>query len=97
MPGIKLSSFEGCDIYDIRQHAEHTDLRKEIIKGLSSSPPSLPSLLLWDDNGQELFDRYSQTSTYYPFHSEIEVLDRYATDIAECVPCGSALIELGCG
>lgn len=98
MPGIKINGLSGYDIYDIRQDtSECVDLRREIIKGLWSQPRSLPSLLLWDDNGQDLFDRFSQTPTYYPFHSEIEILDRSASEIAESLPESSALIELGCG
>lgn len=98
MPGIKINGFGGNEIYDIRQDtSECVDLRREIIEGLNSQPRSLPSLLLWDDNGQKLFDRFSQTPTYYPFHSEIEILDRCAPDIAESIPGSSALIELGCG
>lgn len=98
MPGIKINGFSGYEIYDVRQEtSECVDLRREIIKGLKSQHRSLPALLLWDDNGQELFDRFSQTPTYYPFHSEIEILDQCASEIAKSVPESSALIELGCG
>ncbi|KAK2758726.1 hypothetical protein FQN54_003416 [Arachnomyces sp. PD_36] len=98
MPGIRVDGFDAYEIYDIRQDSSPCiDLRGEIIKGLKSQPKTLPGLLLWDDNGQQLFDVFSQTPTYYPFHSEVEILDHRASEIAGSVPEGSALIELGCG
>jgi uncharacterized SAM-dependent methyltransferase len=84
-------------IFDIRQDIDYLGVPEDIINGLSSDPPSLPSFLLWDDKGLELFDRFSQTASYYPFHSEIEILNRCASEIAGNVPPGGALIELGCG
>lgn len=84
-------------IFDIRAGHDSLDLREEIKNGLGSQPPTLPSLLLWDDQGQKLFDRFSQTSSYYPFHGEIEVLSQYGSDIGASMPAGGALLELGCG
>ncbi|KAI1387346.1 histidine-specific methyltransferase [Hypoxylon trugodes] len=84
-------------IFDIRQNYDGLDLKGEIVRGLGSQLPTLPSLLLWDDQGQDLFDRFSQTPTYYPFHGEIEVLSRYGSDIGASVPAEGALLELGCG
>jgi hypothetical protein len=98
IPGVNMgSAFDGCEIYDIRQDTKSTSLKQEIIQGLSADPPSLPSLLLWDDRGQELFDSFSQTPSYHPFHSELEIINKRAADIARSVPDKSALIELGCG
>lgn len=92
-----LEPEDAPQIFDIRQDYDSLDLREEIRNGLGARPPSLPSLLLWDDQGQKLFDRFSQTPTYYPFHSEIEVLNRNGADIGASVPAGGALLELGCG
>ncbi|RMJ26304.1 Pfam:DUF2260 [Aspergillus sp. HF37] len=91
------SMFDGCEIYDIRHDTKSTGLQQEVIQGLSADPLSLPSLLLWDDRGQELFDSFSQTPSYYPFHSELEIINKRSADIARSVPDKSALIELGCG
>lgn len=83
-------------ILDIRQ-GDNFDLKKEIVKGLTGKPRSLPSLLLWDDQGQKLFDQFSQKPDYYPFHSEIEVLSRHGSSIAGYMPVEGILLELGCG
>ena len=84
-------------IFDIRQDYGSHYLREEIAKGLGALTPTLPSLLLWDDHGQRLFDRFSQTPSYYPFHGEIEVLSRYGSEIGGNEPAEGALLELGCG
>lgn len=84
-------------VFDIRQDVDYIGVPETIINGLSSDPPSLPSFLLWDDKGLELFDRFSQTPSYYPFHVEIDILNRCASEIAGSVPHGGAVIELGCG
>jgi uncharacterized SAM-dependent methyltransferase len=84
-------------ILDIRQDIGCGRLSQDIINGISSEPASLPSILLWNEKGLELFDRFSQTLSYYPYHSEIEILKRCASEIASSMPSGSAIVELGCG
>jgi uncharacterized SAM-dependent methyltransferase len=84
-------------IFDIRQSYDSLDLKEEIVNGLAASPPVLPSLLLWDEEGQRFFDELTQTPTYYPFHGEIEVLSRYGSDIGASMPANGVLLELGCG
>lgn len=84
-------------IIDIRQLNDSLDLKAEINAGLCSQPPTLPTLLLWDDEGQKLFDQFSQTPCYYPFHGEIEILGRHGFDIGATAPSKGALLELGCG
>jgi uncharacterized SAM-dependent methyltransferase len=84
-------------IFDIRQDRDCLDLRKEIVASISTHPPALPPVLLWDDRGQELFDQFSQTTSYYSFHSEMEILDKWSSEIAHSVPAEGALVELGCG
>jgi len=97
MPDGNLISLVDHKILDIRQDIDYLRLPEQIINGLSSKPPFLPSFLLWNDKGLELFDRFSQIFSYYLFHSEIEILNRYASEISANVPHGDALIELGCG
>ncbi|KAI3317692.1 histidine-specific methyltransferase [Xylariaceae sp. AK1471] len=92
-----LRQDDGPQIFDIRQSCNSLDLKEDIITGLQSKPPTLPSLLLWNDRGQMLFDQFSQTPSYYPFHSEIEVLNQYGSHIGGCIPTDGVLLELGCG
>lgn len=84
-------------LQDIQQRRVGTSLPELIVQGLSSTPLKLPSLLLWDDEGLDLFDALTQTPAYYLHDKEVEILAQHANDMAERIPPGSVLIELGCG
>jgi uncharacterized SAM-dependent methyltransferase len=94
-----MSSLSSGDsrVCDIRRKVESTDLQKQIVSGLSSQPRSMPSLLLWDDEGQRLFNSFAQTASYYPYHKELEMLNHITDDIVGKTLDGSVLVELGCG
>ncbi|KAI0533539.1 histidine-specific methyltransferase [Xylaria digitata] len=97
MSPIKLELEEQPQLLDIRQGQSNFDPVAEITRGLTSQPLSIPSLLLWNDRGLKLFDRYTQIPSYYPFHSEIDVLRLYSASIGASMPAGGVLLELGCG
>ncbi|KAF7167699.1 hypothetical protein CNMCM6106_003127 [Aspergillus hiratsukae] len=82
---------------DIQQPRDGTSLFEQILSDLSSTPLKLPSLLLWDDDGLDLFDALTQTPSYYLHDKEMEILGQYAHEMADRIPSGSVLIELGCG
>ena len=84
-------------ILDIRQDVDALNLRDEIISGLQADNPTLPSMLLWDDRGQKLFDRLTQCPFYYPFHSEAEILNERGCELGDSIPDQGVLLELGCG
>jgi uncharacterized SAM-dependent methyltransferase len=96
---VDLSVPKDSLIYDIKGDcdAEQVDLKKQIVQGLKIVPPSMPSLLLWNDVGLKLFEILTQEPKYMPFRSEIDILHRHADQMAESMPSGSLLIELGCG
>nr|WMY26073.1 AzoB [Aspergillus insulicola] len=82
------------------QSASSSDLtnpRDDIIRGCRSTPPYLPSLLLWDDLGIERFDAFARSPDYYPSHTELTMLHRHAGRMAQAIPPGSTVIELGSG
>ncbi|KAI9090187.1 histidine-specific methyltransferase [Phlyctochytrium arcticum] len=59
---------------------------------------SIPTMVLYDDRGLEIFDRITYDKDYYLTESEIDVLRNYADHIVSTlVKDGSVLIELGCG
>ncbi|RYP21986.1 hypothetical protein DL767_009135 [Monosporascus sp. MG133] len=69
MSPITLELKDRPQIVDIRRGQSNLDLVEEITSGLRSQPLSIPSLLLWDDQGLKLFDRYTRIPSYYPFHT----------------------------
>lgn len=57
----------------------------------------MPTMLLYDAAGLQLFEDVTYLEEYYLTNAEIEVLKNYAGEIARLVPAGSILLELGSG
>jgi dimethylhistidine N-methyltransferase len=76
-----------------------TRLLSEILLGLTSEKKSLPSKLLYDATGSELFQRITELPEYYLTRTEKKLLGARAADIVASVPCeagrGRALVEFG--
>ncbi|KAI8896884.1 histidine-specific methyltransferase [Globomyces pollinis-pini] len=59
---------------------------------------SLPTMILYDDKGLELFDKITYSEDYYLTNAEIEILKEYSTDmVRDYIQDGDVLIELGAG
>ncbi|XXG99181.1 hypothetical protein Hte_005516 [Hypoxylon texense] len=88
-----------ADIIDIRQAAVEINLKEEIPKSLrpQEGPRKLPTLLLYDEKGLQLFEEITYLEEYYLTNYEIQVLRRSATSIAKAIPSGSLVLELGSG
>jgi uncharacterized SAM-dependent methyltransferase len=98
MPGVEIDDTCGCRVYDIRQQGQGSiDLCSVIKSGLSSKLPSVPSLVLWNEEGLRRFDKFAHTPSYYLHDKELEILQKRSYEIAAVVPTGSTLVELGCG
>jgi L-histidine Nalpha-methyltransferase len=78
-----------------------TDLLNEILLGLRGENKSLPSKLLYDATGSELFQRITELPEYYLTRTERKLLADRATDIVAAMPAeaghGRALVEFGAG
>jgi uncharacterized SAM-dependent methyltransferase len=100
--GVKTngSGAQGVVILDIRtKHAESTMI-DDIKTGLRpevGNAKTLPTLLLYDVNGLQLFEKITYLHEYYLTNSEIEVLEKYAGQIAERIPSNAVILELGSG
>ncbi|KAI1775237.1 C-type lectin protein [Hypoxylon cercidicola] len=88
-----------ADIIDIRQAAVEINLKEEIPKLLrpQEGPRKLPTLLLYDEKGLQLFEEITFLEEYYLTNYEIQVLRRSAACIAKAIPSGSLVLELGSG
>ncbi|KAF2459036.1 C-type lectin protein [Lineolata rhizophorae] len=89
-------------ILDIRHEAHEHSILDDIYKGLHPADSDggekrLPTLLLYDEAGLKLFEKITYLDEYYLTNAEIEVLAGYARRIAERIPAGSLLVELGSG
>lgn len=87
-------------IIDIRSDAEGIELKQLIRSGLKpkgDGEKTLPTLLLYDNKGLKLFEEITYLDQYYLTGQEIHVLGKYADRIAEKIPSGAMVVELGSG
>uniref|UniRef100_A0A0B7JM92 Histidine-specific methyltransferase SAM-dependent domain-containing protein n=1 Tax=Bionectria ochroleuca TaxID=29856 RepID=A0A0B7JM92_BIOOC len=103
MPAVKQHELVDCDttaeIIDIRSDAVEIDLKNEVkaMIGPKEGPRMLPTLLLYDEKGLQLFEDITYLDEYYLTNYEIDVLKTSATDMASNVPTGAIVVELGSG
>jgi len=74
-------------------------LLNEIVLGLTSEKKTLPSKLLYEATGSELFQRITELPEYYLTRTEKKLLGTRAADIVASLPVeagrGRALVEFG--
>lgn len=68
-----------------------------VFEGLSEDAKQLPSVLLYDTLGSQLFEKICDQPEYYLSRAETRLLERHGTEIAECCGAGAALIDYGAG
>jgi uncharacterized SAM-dependent methyltransferase len=86
------------EITDIRSSTV-IDLRKAIVSGLKETPPTLPTLILYDQPGLKLFEKITYLDEYYLTNCEIAILKSKSDEIVKRMGLkeGSIVIELGSG
>ncbi|KAF9272712.1 hypothetical protein BGZ88_004478 [Linnemannia elongata] len=81
--------------------SEGFDLPKMILSSLKpvveGSPKTIPTMVLYDDYGLQLFDQITYLQEYYLTQEEIEILERDADKIVDHIPDNSVVVELGAG
>ena len=71
-------------------------LAEDVLAGLTSTPPVIPSKYHYDARGSELFEEITRLPEYYQTRTEQRILEAISDElIAELEPC--ALIEFGSG
>ncbi len=69
-----------------------------VLAGLSSVPKRLPSWLIFDDQGSEIFTEITQLPGYHPARSEYEIFQTHKQSISDLLGENNfRLIELGAG
>ncbi|CAM5640048.1 histidine N-alpha-methyltransferase [Streptomyces avidinii] len=78
------------------EHAADSALRRDVLRGLTGSPKTLPPKWFYDARGSELFEEITRLPEYYPTRAEREILLERAQEIAS-VSGARTLVELGSG
>ncbi|MFE3520984.1 L-histidine N(alpha)-methyltransferase [Streptomyces sp. NPDC059161] len=71
-------------------------LRADVLRGLSSTPKTLPPKWFYDARGSELFEEITRLPEYYPTRAEREILTDRSAEIAAATGAHT-LVELGSG
>ncbi|KAL1843374.1 hypothetical protein VTJ49DRAFT_1961 [Mycothermus thermophilus] len=96
---VRTPASSNHDIIDIRYTSVELNLKAEVLSLFHNKdgPRKLPTLLLYDERGLQLFEKITYLEEYYLTNDEIEVLQAYAAAIVEHIPSGAMVIELGSG
>jgi dimethylhistidine N-methyltransferase len=70
---------------------------RDVIEDLSQHPKRLSPKYFYDATGSELFEQITVLPEYYPTRTELGILRDRASDIADIIPDGAALVEFGAG
>ncbi|KAM0236340.1 hypothetical protein ACHAPO_004972 [Fusarium lateritium] len=86
-------------IIDIRGEYVELNLKDEIATSFNpdNGPRKLPTLLLYNEKGLQIFEDITYLDEYYLTNYEIEILKKNSAEIASQIPEGSMVIELGSG
>ena len=98
VPELAATAVPG--IIDIRSESAKIELKELIRKGLhpeKGEEKTLPTLLLYDNAGLKLFEDITYLDQYYLTGEEIWLLEKYAERVAERIPSGAMVVELGSG
>jgi len=71
--------------------------RADVIDGLARRPRAIPARWFYDHRGSELFEKITDLPEYYPTRTERALLAEVASEIAQRVGPGRAVVEFGSG
>lgn len=73
------------------------EFQEEVLRGLSAPEKTLPCKYFYDQAGSRLFEEICSLPEYYLTRAELEILERHAPEIANCLGAECVLIEYGSG
>ncbi len=90
------------DYYNLRSGAAEStsdaQFAQAVLEGLSKVPKRLPSWLIYDDLGSEIFTEITQLPGYHPAQCEIEIFQNHKQAITDMLSkTAFRVIELGAG
>ncbi len=88
-------SYTAVRFYDL--HPPQVDMLREVLEGLRREPPMISPKYFYDQRGSELFEAITETDEYYPFRTELSLLEQHGDEMAALLGSDGLLIELGSG
>jgi len=82
-------------ILDLEPASDSDEL--DILAGLNREPKQISPKYFYDETGSLLFEEICQQPEYYPTRTELDVLDRNITELADLVGPKASIIEFGSG
>lgn len=77
--------------------ADTVAIRAELAAGLLSVPPQASPKFFYDALGSRLFDAITELAEYYPTRTEAAIFSGHGAAMAQRVPHGAVLVDLGAG
>jgi L-histidine N-alpha-methyltransferase len=87
---------ERIEIMDFMRNTFQSDIRRDILHGLTSSQKSVPSKYFYDAHGSQLFETICSLPEYYQTRTELSILKRSAEHIVRDLR-EADIVELGSG
>lgn len=88
-------TYPAVRFYDF--HPPQTDMLQEVLEGLRRTRPMISPKFFYDQKGSELFEAITETPEYYPFRTELSLLEAHGKEMAQLLGSDGLLIELGSG
>ena len=72
-------------------------VQAELTAGLNQTPPRVAPKFFYDALGSRLFDAITELAEYYPTRTEAAIFREHGEALAQQVPTGAVLVDLGAG
>jgi L-histidine Nalpha-methyltransferase len=84
-------------LHDSTSSAVQTAIRAELTAGLLTARAAVSPKYLYDTLGSRLFDAITELPEYYPTRTERAIIAQHLPAMAQQIPRGAALVDLGAG
>ena len=72
-------------------------VQAELAAGLNQTPPRVAPKFFYDALGSRLFDAITELAEYYPTRTEAAIFREHGAAMAQQVPAGAVMVDLGAG
>ena len=92
-----MTTTAGAPHFVQSHQADAAAVRAELAAGLLAQRPQVSPKFFYDALGSRLFDAITELAEYYPTRTEAAIFREHGAAMAQRVPTGAVLIDLGAG